>query len=326
MLGFYLFFQIRSSLRPANFLQAAQAARNMSASAAKRRRIDKSRKSRSVTFRKQCPGSPQGIAHTGTFSKEFRMVRLHHLKAALAATCCLLVLGCSPLIRGFTQDGFVSNGYPSVSISCTLPLITSGQSSPLIMTDVGYRSPQAWVAVYGSARDPSAPMAIIAYGETPKGFQWDPAGSSYPDMPVTSQALFGEREFSGTVRIVSAQKDPFSPLFYPLETIKEKGKEILWLAQRYCLESLNFWETKIVLEYREPLPKWVTPGVDPSLMMGTPEMAAFLQRAQEAFTLAFEEPQARSAKAPYLHGLQGRYLGAFLGSMSPRDVLLRDND
>ncbi len=254
------------------------------------------------------------------------MVRIPSLKASIAA-CCLFLLGCSSLVRGFSENGFVSNGYPPVTISCTLPLITYGQNSPLIMTDVGYRSPQAWLAVYGNAKDPSAPMAIIAYGETPSGFQWDPAGSSYPDMPVTSQALFGGQEFSGTVRIVSAQKDPFAPLFYPPEVLKEKGRSILWLAQRYCCESLNFWETKIVLEYREPLPDWVTPGIDPSLMIGTPKMTAFIKRAQEAFILAFAEPQFSSARAPYLHGgLQGRYIGPFLGSMSPRDLLLRDDD
>ncbi len=249
-----------------------------------------------------------------------RMVRL-----ILVTVCCMATLACTPLMRGFSNGELVSNGFPAVTISSTLPPLVEGQCTPFITTDNVLEMPLTWIAVYGEGK-PSAPMAIATYSVAPDGMQWDTAATSFPDRPLTGDADFGGHVFSGSTRILCAKGDAFAPLVYSPEELKERGEAIFWLVQRYTAMDLNYWGTKIILEYREPLPAWASTGVGIELFNGSPEMVNFVERAQKAFSLTFACQVTDISRAPYLQGVNHRYLERFIGAMSRREssVLLSD--
>ena len=223
---------------------------------------------------------------------------------------CLLAVGCAPLGRDVRQGEVLSSAKPALTATSTLPFRLGGRAMPFINSDLGLVTPQAWVAVYGG-ETPNAPLAIVALSVAPDGMVWDLPSFCYVDGPVTSEVAFGERNFAGAVRELAVQDDAFAPLLATRNRTLDEG--FRWLVQRYTLLE-NFRQSKIVLEYREPLPTSFQ-GLT-ALPIASAEMEAFAVRAKAAFKLAFASPGELGRAAP-LEGVNQRYLGKFLGSLSP---------
>lgn len=231
--------------------------------------------------------------------------------------------GCTSLMRGFNGNDLVSNGYPPVTITSTLPLKLAAQFNPMVLSDMIFVTPQTWLAVYG-AQTPDSPMAIAMYAVTPDKFQWDMLTYSVPDGPVTSQVAFGEQTFSGSLHVVSGNSNHFAGVagFTP-----EAAAGKTWLVQRYALLE-DFRKTKIILEYRELIPAALSEllsigNVNVHLM--NPDVQAFVKRAQAAFAVNFAFT-GTVPRAPYLakdSGVSQLNFVQFIGSLSPVDPFLR---
>lgn len=237
-------------------------------------------------------------------------------KLLLLALVCALG-ACAPLQRGFEGSALISSAKPEVMLSAPgLPVLTEGKTEPFLYTDRGYQFPPTVLGVYGT--DAKSPMAITVLSVVPDElWEWDSAEFSGPHGAKTEGAMLGGQAFYGTVRVVNGQKDPFSPLFAENE---EQFASLNWMAQRFVLLE-NFRSAKIILEYREPLPESLA-GVT-ELMPFNEQVRAFTERAAKAFQVQFGSSEVtlpKPAEAPYLNSLNGKYLGSFLGSMSPKEI------
>ena len=240
--------------------------------------------------------------------KTFRV----HLLCALM----LLLAACSPLRRGFDGNALVSPARPDVTMEAVgLPMLANGQIYPFMNTNQGFQFPDTLLSVYGT--NAAAPMAIVVLSCVPNaGWNWDPLSFSGPQGAETPGVVFGDQEFFGTVRIVNGKSDPFSPL------VTQDAASLNWLAQRFAALE-DFRQAKLILEYREPLPESLVGAT--SVPLYDPAVIAFRERAAKAFTVRFGGAPS-VGKAPYIKTLNARYLGAFLGSMAPKDVFIPYTD
>ena len=237
------------------------------------------------------------------------------LRILLVAVCCSLMAACTPLMRGFNNHELVSTGFPPITISSPLPPLTEGQGTAFIEGSSLLISADYWLSVY-NAGDFASPMAIAVYTTAPGGFEWASSSASFIDYPVIGTADFGGQSFNVSVRFARAKNDPFAPLVIPAEKLKESGDQMHWLACRFVDMSANFWKTKIILEYREPIPANMNPAMDIKIYMGTQEMHDFMARAAKAFEVAFVCPDISIPRAPYVgKNINQRYLGKFIGTL-----------
>lgn len=165
---------------------------------------------------------------------------------------CMVVAisACTPFYRGFEGSTLVSPARPDVSVSVVdMPMLAHGQIAPFLNTDQGYQFPETLVSVYGT--DAASPVAIVALSFVPSNaWEWDPLSFSGPMAQQNMGTVFGGESFYGSVRIVNGAKDPFAPLFAP----EDQWASLDWLVQRFaCLN--DFRRSKLILEYREPLPR-----------------------------------------------------------------------
>ena len=232
----------------------------------------------------------------------------------------VLCTACTPLMRGVENGKLVSGAQPPLTVSCSLPLKDAGAADPFVLTDMGFQTPETWIAVYG-AEDVSSPLAITAFSVAPDRMQWDFASFSPVDGPVNGEAMFGGRAFSSSLRIVDAKNDPFAPLVGAAGTGTDDERR--WLAQRYT--ALTFFrKSKVIMEYREPLPEWLADASQ--LPVYDPRLEAFSRRAQDVFKVEFVYAGPPIRRSASIQGLNQRYLGRFLGSLSPIEYLFMDND
>ena len=236
---------------------------------------------------------------------------------SLALGCATLALmACTPLMRGVQNGSVVSDAQPPVTMTSTLPVRVSGRADPFVNTDRGFVTPEAAVAVYGG-ETAEAPMAIVAFAAAPDLMRWDFPSFCYVDGPVTTQVNFGGQVFSGAVRKVNGERDPFAILVAP----QDKVADVWWLAQRFTVLD-NFYQSKLILEYREPLPASLRDSeIIPTLQ---PEIEAFAARAQAAFKVDFAFKGPLIQRGEVIPEINRRYLGPFLGSLTPIDPLLFD--
>lgn len=235
----------------------------------------------------------------------------------------LLTTGCTSLMRGFRQDQFVSNGYPALTVGSNLPMTLSGRMTPMVLSEMLFITPRTWLAIYG-AETPTAPLAIVSYAVAPDLFQWDLASISFPDGPVTSEVAFGGQTFTGALRVISAARDPFASF---AGVTPETAGSTRWLVQRYA-NLADFRKTKIILEYRELLPASLEHMAESvSWLQSNPEVRAFIQRAEAAFSVQFAAPASPIVEAPWIGDstrINIREMGRFLGSLSPIDPFLTE--
>ena len=240
--------------------------------------------------------------------KNFRI----HLLCALM----LFLAACSPLHRGFDGNALVSPARPDVTMEAVgLPMLAYGQIYPFLNTSQGFQFPDTLISVYGT--NASGPMSIVVLSRVPNaGWNWDPLSFSGPLGAETPGAVFGDQGFFGSIRIVSGASDPFSPL------VTQDAASLSWLAQRFAALE-DFKQAKLILEYREPLPESLAGST--TVPLYDPVVVAFRERAAKAFAVRFGgAPSAE--RAPYIKTLNARYLGAFLGSMAPKDVFIPYTD
>ncbi len=229
---------------------------------------------------------------------------------------CLVVLfaACTPLHRGFEGAVLVSPTRPDIAVSVEdLPMLAHGRLTPFLKADSGYQFPETLLSVYG--KDSRSPLAIVALSFVPNNaWEWDLPSFSGPLAQETEGASFGGESYYGTIRIVNGDKDPFSPLVVPAE----EAASVDWLAQRFVALE-DFWKAKIILEYREPLPASLRGAT--SVPLYAEEVRAFQARAAKTFQVRTNTGLSASAATPYLETLNAKYLGAFLGNMSPKDFI-----
>lgn len=233
---------------------------------------------------------------------------------------CIIVIACcacTPLRRGFEKEALVSPAQPPLTMRADLPLLAAGRIAPFVYTDNSLQSPETLVGVYGT--NAFSPMAVTILSEVPnRAWEWDILSYSMADGPITSTVNFGGMTFEGSLHIVNGAKDAFSPLFMD----KEEWGSLWWLAQRYACRVF-FNQIKIILEYREPLPKSLQ-GMKEVPVYNT-EVRAFQARAEKIFSVQPSYAGPDIPAVPFIRSLNGKALGAFLGSLSLRDPLIFDD-
>ena len=206
---------------------------------------------------------------------------------------CMVVAisACTPFYRGFEGSTLVSPARPDVSVSVVdMPMLAHGQIAPFLNTDQGYQFPETLVSVYGT--DAASPVAIVALSFVPSNaWEWDPLSFSGPMAQQNMGTVFGGESFYGSVRIVNGAKDPFAPLFAPAE----QWASLDWLVQRFaCLN--DFRRSKLILEYREPLPASLK-GVS-EVPVYNEAVQAFRERAAKVFHVQYGEAPMPKDEAP----------------------------
>lgn len=188
------------------------------------------------------------------------------------------------------------------------------RSPRFLNTDQGYQFPETLVSVYGT--DAASPVAIVALSFVPQQrLGMGPLSFSGPYGPAEPWGpCLAERASTGSVRIVNGAKDPFAPLFAP----EDQWASLDWLVQRFaCLN--DFRRSKLILEYREPLPASLK-GVS-EVPVYNEAVQAFRERAAKVFHVQYGEAPMPKDEAPYIKTLNARYMGNFLGSMSVKEPL-----
>lgn len=237
---------------------------------------------------------------------------MRSIRFAALGLSALLLVACTPLMRGFHQSELVSDGFPPITIQCSLPLKEAGLTTPFLLVDMLFVTPDTWLAVYG-AESASSPMAIVTYSVAPTDLQWDFPDMALVDSPVIGETGFGDQPFADVLKVVGGERDPFSPM---VAKTPEAAADMRWLSQRY-IRLDDFRRTKIILEYREPLPASLAEfASNPGFLQLRPEVRDFMARAKAAFTVQFAYTGPAIQRAKPLSGVQQRYLGEYLGTLS----------
>ncbi len=238
----------------------------------------------------------------------------------LIGVLSMLLTACTPLMRGVEGGKLLSGGRPPLTVGCALPLKAAGWAAPFIMTDLGFKAPDTWLTVYG-AEDAASPLAVAVFSEAPELMEWHYPSFSPSDGPITGEDELGGRVFASSVRITDAAGDPFTPL---LGLDEDAAASLRWLSQRYTAMA-EFRKSKIILEYREPLPE----GLDelPTVMFFADErVKAFSWRARQAFEVHFACAEPPDRRAEPIQGLNQRTLGAFVGSLGRKEPWFFERD
>ena len=237
----------------------------------------------------------------------------------LCAAAALLVLaaGCtSALQRGMQGDAYVSTARPAISMKAVgMPLITGGEGTASLNGTgaLGGLPVRTWLAVYGkgSARDS---LAVVALADAPYGWYWDSDG--YRSFSVDKGVeIFNNVGYDACTYIVSGKYDPFAAVAGVPE-----GATTSWLARSFAARY-NFNDTKLVMEYREPLPENFA-GLKTLPSGQTEQLRAFEQRAHAAFAVGPLPENLSGIQRSYAKNILWQYMDQrFLGTVSQYDVI-----
>ena len=239
----------------------------------------------------------------------------HMNRVLLCVTLGLLALmaGCTgALQRGMQNTAYVSTARPAISMKAVnMPLLTGGETS--VSLDgagvIGGLPLHAWVAVYGKG-DPQSPLAIVGLAEVPRGWYWDSDGQR-PFSVDKGVEIFNNDGFAASTYIVDSKKDAFSAL----AGLTDEAKPMRWLTRGFAARY-NFNDTKVILEYREPLPESLTESQ-------TDQLRAFEQRASAAFAVASVSEHMTGITEEYAKNIRGQYLDhRFWGTASKYDTFV----
>ena len=245
----------------------------------------------------------------------------HMNRVLLCVTLGLLALmaGCTgALQRGMQNTAYVSTARPAISMKAVnMPLLTGGETS--VSLDgagvIGGLPLHAWVAVYGKG-DPQSPLAIVGLAEVPRGWYWDSDGQR-PFSVDKGVEIFNNDGFAASTYIVDSKKDAFSAL----AGLTDEAKPMRWLTRGFAARY-NFNDTKVILEYREPLPENLA-GQESLTESQTDQLRAFEQRASAAFAVASVSEHMTGITEEYAKNIRGQYLDhRFLGTASKYDTFV----
>ena len=235
---------------------------------------------------------------------------------------CLVAMmtGCTgALQRGMQGNAYVSTARPSISMQAVnMPLITGGEVS--VNLDgagvIGGLPLNAWVAVYGKG-DPQSPMAIVAMAEVPNGWYWDSDGQQ-PFSVDKGVEVFNNVGYAASTYIVDSKKDPFAAV----AGLNSESQPMRWLVRGFAARY-NFNDTKVVMEYREPLPENLA-GQQTLADSMTDQLKAFEQRANVAFAVASVSQNTSGIANGYAKNISWQYLDQrFWGTVSKYEIFTR---
>ncbi len=240
-------------------------------------------------------------------------------RVLLCATLGLFVLmaGCSSALqRGMQDSTYVSTARPSIAIKAVnMPLITGGEVNVSLDDTgvIGGLSLNAWVAVYGKG-DPQSPIAIVGLADVPRGWYWDGDGQRSFSVDKGVE-IFNNIGFAASTYIVDSKRDPFSAV----AGLTDTSKPMSWLVRGFAARY-NFNETKIILEYREPLPENFA-GQQALTESNTDQLKAFEQRASAAFAVAAAAERMPRITSGYAKNIRRQYMDhLFWGTASRYDT------
>ncbi|MCR5813178.1 MAG: DUF4851 domain-containing protein [Desulfovibrio sp.] len=233
---------------------------------------------------------------------------------------CLLflliqLLGCQGQgqMRGLVEDQYISTSRPSFAVSSKLPLL--GCEKRLIkLADMGVMGGlgiETWITVYGQAQ---GPMAIVAHADLPRGWKWD-ANLSQPFNVHEDRLYLGDLPFFAQTFLSIPGKNPFVAEEAANDGQAAKEPE-RWIIRSFS-QRFNDDSSKIILEYRERLPKGVTSLT--SLPYGHSDLIKdFARRAEACFTVSLNPKADQGIHFQTIPVLRSRYLDShFFGTASP---------
>lgn len=231
----------------------------------------------------------------------------------------MLLSACAGQQRGMNGTSLASSSRPAVEVSViNLPLRTSGFAIASVTTgdSLGGVAVETWLAVYGGT-NLQQPLAIVALAEAPALHYWD--SDLYQLFSIDHSAVsYDGQGFYASTFIVNSDRDPFAQLLPENEAAQQK-----FLARRFAQRS-NFNNTKLTMEYREPLPADIGQLVDLALY-DRGYLDAFEQRAYKAFMVQKFTPPAAPLAEGYLKNVQTRFLNTnFLGTLSRVEPVSND--
>lgn len=238
-------------------------------------------------------------------------------KCFIAIISIFVLCGCKyALQRGMMDNTYISTARPSIAISANnMSLMTSGQGmANLEWSDMlGGLNIQMWMAIYGTGG--LAPLAIVAQANVPQGWYWD--GIMHQPFSVDQGTEnFGGVAYQSCTFIVNPQKSPFGGL---ITGVAADGEPQLWAA-RYMAARYNFNDSKIILQYMEPLPQGIVNLTSLPLGMGD-FLQQFAQRARDAFMVRNNPPAPSNVANSYIQGINWTLMGSnFLGTASKYDI------
>lgn len=237
----------------------------------------------------------------------------------LLLLCLSMLSACAGQQRGMAGAYLVSSSRPSIELSAPdLPLRTAGFTVASVTTgdSLSGVAVDTWLAVYG-ATTLAQPMAIVALSEAPTNYYWDT--DLYPVFSVDHGAVsYDGQGFYASTFIVDGQRDAFVTL---LPINEPSGQR--FIARRFAQLS-NFNNSKVTLEYREPLPADVGQITDLALY-DRAYLDAFEGRAYKAFRVMVPSSLSAHPTDKYLKDVQVRFLNAnFLGTLSRLEMLADD--
>ena len=240
------------------------------------------------------------------------------LHSVVLGAICISLAACSPLTRGFTREAIISTGLPAVTMSSSLPTMAEGRGSAFVRSEEGGMvTPDYWLRVSGSGhfRDP---MTVMMYTTAPDGYEWCPPSASFVDNEEIGKTTFDGASFAIVLRTIDAAKDPFGPMFFSSEELASPDVPKTWLIARFVDVSANHWRTKLIMEYREPLPPTVTPGTKATLYLTDASIREFIARAEKAFTFSTSVPAGvQLPRAPFFNaGITRNTMGFFIGTLA----------
>ncbi|MEG2173079.1 MAG: DUF4851 domain-containing protein [Desulfovibrionaceae bacterium] len=240
-------------------------------------------------------------------------------KTIVVVGCMLLLSACAGQKKGMEGASLVSSSRPSIDISVpALPLRTSGFTVANVTTSdsLGGVPVNTWLAVYGGTTL-TQPMAVTAIAVAPPQYYWD-SDLTHIFSTDRSIALYNAQGFSACTYIIDGAHDAFISLL-PVEN----AKNVKLLARRFALRT-NFDETKITMEYREPLPADITNVADMA-MYDRKFLDAFEKRAYESFMVQPFISSATPISNSYVNNVQTRFMNTnFLGTMTRYDATSYD--
>ena len=232
---------------------------------------------------------------------------------------CLVAMmaGCTGMLqRGMQGSAYVSTARPGISMQAVnMPLITGGEGNAMLggAGVIGGLPLNAWFAVYGKG-DPQSPMAIVAMAEVPQGWYWDSDGQR-PFSVDKGVEVFNNVGYAASTYIVDSKKDPFSAV----AGLNSESKSMRWLVRGFAARY-NFNDTKVVMEYREPLPENLA-GQETLTESMTDQLKAFEQRASAVFIVSPVPQNISGITKSYANSIRWQYLDQrFWGTVSKYEI------
>ncbi|WP_374290453.1 DUF4851 domain-containing protein [Desulfovibrio desulfuricans] len=234
-----------------------------------------------------------------------------------ALSLVAMMAGCTgALQRGMQGNAYVSTARPAISMQAVnMPLLTGGEGKAKLdgAGMLGGLFLNSWVAVYGKG-DPQSPMAIVAMAEVPRGWYWDSDGQR-PFSVDRGVEVFNNDGYAACTYIADSKRDAFATL----AGLNDEARPMRWLVRNFAARY-NFNDTKVVMEYREPLPENLA-GQETLTESMTDQLKAFEKRASAAFAVSPLPQSLAGIKPVYAKDVRWQYLDQrFWGTVSKYEV------